>query len=261
MYKSFLSFLILFMLIITPAIAAEQNLFSACEVTGSTTLYDMEENRWYKSDKMRADQRTLPASTFKIMHSLIALDMQATTPDEVFKWDGQQREIPVWNQDTIFKDAFKNSTVWVYEELTQRIDNMAYKRYLYWSGYEGNDDIDHGNERGNFWVAGNWGISPIDQINMLVKLYNNDLPFSRASMETVKGFMQQDDDKSLFGKTGWTRKDGQHIGWWIGYKTYDNRAPIFFATRILKDTDQDIGNFSECRKTITEYYIQNNYAN
>lgn len=57
-----------------------------------------------------------------------------------------------------------------------------------WADYEGNGDIDSG-QRDNFWLYGDWGVSPKDQIRMLVKLYKNELPFSRASMDTVKSFM------------------------------------------------------------------------
>lgn len=237
--------------------------FAACGVTGSTTLYDLKNGQWYKTNSNDADLRSLPASTFKIFHSLIALDMQVTSPEDIFEWDGTEHEIDVWNQDTMFKDAFKNSTLWVYESLTKRIHINDYKRYLDWAEYNGNDDIVHGRD-GNFWVYGNWGVSPVEQINMLVKLYNNDLPFSRASMETVKGFMQQD-NKNVFGKSGWTRRDGKNIGWWVGYKIHEgqesrenkeNRTAIFFATRIFKNEKHDIGNFIECRKTITEKVIE-----
>lgn len=241
----FLIFMVIGIIGNTPAYA-EVDYFAACGVSGSTTLYDLNKNQWYKTNEQDTQKRTLPASTFKILHSLIALETGATTLDELFKWDGTQREYPVWNHDTKLDDAFRNSTVWVYEELVKRVDIEVYKKYLALSGYDGNGDIDHGKD-GNFWVYGNWGVSPEDQINMLVKLYQNELPFSHLNMESVKGFMK---DGDTYGKTGWTRSNGQHIGWWIGYKERLN-GPIFFATRILKNTDQELGNFISCRKTVT----------
>lgn len=259
MIKNLIIFSVLFLIFAQPSMASEPDPFGACHVKGSTTLYDMKHKHWYKTDKIDADRRTLPASTFKIFHSLIALDMQATTPDEVFQWDGQRREIAAWNQDTAFKDAFKNSTVWVYEELAQRITKEDYKRYLHWANYAGNGDIDHG-KNGNFWVAGNWGISPLEQIDMLVKLYNNQLPFSRGTMNTVKEFMQS--GNNVYGKTGWTRDKGEHFGWWIGYQVFNDRAPLFFVTRIVKNVNEPVDDFAECRKSITgkimDKYLRDN---
>jgi beta-lactamase class D len=231
--------------------AKELDAFSKCGVTGSTTLYDLAVDRWFKTDKKDAEIQTLPASTFKIFHSLIALDVGATKADEVFKWDGQERMLPVWNKDTIFSDAFKNSTVWVYEALTSRIDKETYKRYLAWANYEGNGDIDNGKD-GNFWVYGDWGVSPKEQIKMLVKLHKNELPFSQSSMDVVKDFMR---DGNIYGKTGWTQQGGNHIGWWIGYVQRPSSKPLFFATRLVKNVDEDLGNFLLCRKTITDEII------
>ena len=232
--------------------ATEQVAFSKCGVRGSTTLYDLDADRWFKTDDKDAEIRTLPASTFKIFHSLIALDVGATTTDEIFKWDGEERMLPVWNNDTIFSDAFKNSTVWVYETLAVRIDKETYKRYLAWADYEGNGDIENG-KNGNFWVYGDWAVSPQEQIEMLVKLYKNELPFSQSSMDTVKGFMR---DGTTYGKTGWTQQNGNHIGWWIGYIEKPESKPLFFATRLVKNVDEDLGNFAQCRKTITDQVIE-----
>lgn len=229
-----------------------QDQFSACGAVGSTTLFDLKKNIWFTTDPTDAEIRTLPASTYKIFHSLIALDTRVTTSGEIFKWDGVKREFPIWNQDTSFKDAFKNSTVWVYEVLAHRIDKETYKRYLRWADYEGNGDIDSG-QRDNFWLYGDWGVSPKDQIRMLVKLYKNELPFSRASMDTVKSFMC---NENTCGKTGWTQKDGRHIGWWIGYVDSSKNSPLFFATRISKSIKNDMGNFLECRKSITDQIIK-----
>lgn len=231
--------------------AAEPNAFLKCGVTGSTTLYDLAADQWFKTDEKDAEIRTLPASTFKILHSLIALDVGATKADEVFKWDGQERMLPVWNKDTIFSDAFKNSTVWVYEVLAKHIDKETYRRYLAWADYEGNGNIDKG-KNGNFWVYGDWGVSPQEQIEMLVKLYKNELPFSQSSMDAVKDFMR---DGNTYGKTGWTQQGENHIGWWIGYVENPESKPLFFATRLIKNVDEDLGNFAQCRKIITDEMI------
>ena len=39
-------------------------------------------------------------------------------------------------------------------------------------------------------------------------------------------------------KTGWTRRNGTDIGWWVGYAETEGNV-YFFATRILKDENGD----------------------
>lgn len=249
MMRGFAFFLYAFAFLMPLSALAQDTVdpFTACNVEGSTTLYHLEKDTWLKTDEADASVRSLPASTFKIFHSLIALDTGATTPDEVFKWDGTHRQFSVWNQDTAFPDAFKNSTVWVYEELARRMDVETYARYLKEAGYFGNGSILNGRD-GNFWVYGDWGISPEEQIKMLVKLYKNELPFSASAMETVKGFMKEGD---TYGKTGWTQDGQNQIGWWIGYTTRGSDT-VFFATRLRRAKEKGLKGFLACRKSITD---------
>ena len=236
-----------------------QKYFDACNVSGSTTLYDLKKNKWFKTDEQDSAIQTLPASTFKIINSLIALEEGATSTKEIFKWDGTKRSIDTWNQDTTLRDAFKHSTVWVYEILASRMSKDVYSRYLNQTHYS-NGDIEHG-KNGNFWVYGSFGVSPIEQINMLIKLYKDELPFSEEVMDTVKSFMLVRDNNEIrtFGKSGMTESSGQNIGWWIGYREFPDR-PIFFATRIIKSIDEELNDFIACRKLITEHIISDYIA-
>ena len=58
--------------------------------TGKFTIYNLERYR---------DSAFLPASTFKIVNSLIGLQSGVITNDSmVIKWDGTVRSFPVWNR-------------------------------------------------------------------------------------------------------------------------------------------------------------------
>ena len=48
--------------------------FKACNVEGSITIYDYKNKKWTYSDEADAKIATLPASTFKILNSMIALE-------------------------------------------------------------------------------------------------------------------------------------------------------------------------------------------
>ena len=66
-------------------------MFSQAGSKGVFVLYDLQSKELHVSDPQRAKQRFTPASTFKVLNALIALQTGAVSgPDEVFKWDGQR---------------------------------------------------------------------------------------------------------------------------------------------------------------------------
>ena len=74
------------------------------------------------------DSSYLPASTFKIVNSLIGLQTGKITNDSmVIKWDGIDRR-EEWNKDLNMYDAFRVSAVPYYQEVARRIgkDTMQF---------------------------------------------------------------------------------------------------------------------------------------
>src|SRR3954470_15306619 len=61
-------------------------------------------------------RRTLPASTFKVPHALIALQTHVVTDKTVVKWDGTNRDYPAWNHDQTLESAIRMSAVWVFQQ-------------------------------------------------------------------------------------------------------------------------------------------------
>jgi len=233
-----------------------QKAFKEYKLKGSTTIYDYKNRKWYYTDKEDAYRETSPASTFKIVNSLIALDTKAAMDTtEVFKWDGQEKTfkgttIAEWNMDTDMKTAFRNSTIWVYVRLAKKIGLKSNKYYLRKIQY-GNLKIEGGKD-GDFWNYGAFGISPYNQINFLKKLYEGELPFSDSTINKVKDMMLSETtgNYTIYSKSGWSY-DKFDNGWWVGYiKTVDN--VYFFATRVTKDWVVLNENFSESRKAITK---------
>lgn len=230
--------------------------FDECGVKGSTTIYDYNNNRWIFTDSLDAHVETLPASTFKILNSLIALENRIILNEhEVKKWDGTTHELfgkpyPIWNKDTDLREAYKNSTIWFYVNLAEKIGRKKYKKTFNKIQYGNNNLTEPGTD---FWNYGKFGVSPKNQIEWLVKLYENKLPFAEDHMETVKKIMvsEQQNDTVFYDKTGWARKDGENIGWWIGYMTTTDNV-YFFATRIINPVAVENSNFAACRKTITK---------
>lgn len=234
--------------------------FASYNIKGSTTIYDLKNDRYYYSDSLDANKRTLPASTFKIINSCIALEEGAIKDEnEVFKWDGEikyfnGKVIDTWNTDTNLKNAFKNSTIWFYEELAKKIGKNRYKDYLKKCKY-GNLDL---SEKGvDFWNYGNLGISPKNQIELLKSLYKEELPFSKSTYTILKKIMisHEMDNYIIRSKTGWANTSKQSIGWWIGYVEKKNNT-YFFATRLIKGVKEHNPKFSSLRKEITKSMLK-----
>ena len=67
-------------------------------------------------------QRFSPASTFKIVNSLVGLQTGRITDEKmIIKWDGLKRPVEAWNKDMDMTEAFKVSCVPYYQEVARRI--------------------------------------------------------------------------------------------------------------------------------------------
>ena len=175
----------------------------------------------------RSTRRYSPASTFKIPHTLFALDAGAAADEfQVFKWDGVKRSFDGHNQDQTLRCAMRNSTLWVYQRFASQIGEAKARVYLKNSHY---GNADPSASRGDYWVDGNLSISAMEQIAFLRKLYRNTLPFKVEHQRLVKDLMvkQATSDWILRAKTGW---EGRY-GWWVGWVETPEGAD-FFALNI-----------------------------
>lgn len=101
--------------------------FQNCPFQGSVTIYDYAKQRWLFSDSTDALRSTQPASTFKIINLLIALETK-TIRDEnsIVKWVGSTDTTlygyrPEIYKDMSVKEAFEVSAGWVFIELAKKI--------------------------------------------------------------------------------------------------------------------------------------------
>ena len=230
--------------------------FDECNVEGAIAIYDHKNHTWILSDTVATRKETLPASTFKIINLLIALETKTIASENgIVKWPGSTDTLkydyrPNIYHDITVKEAFEVSAGWAFIELAKKIGKDNYKKYLTLCHY-GNINLSQTDP--DFWNFGAFGISPINQVEFLKKLYEEKLPFSKRNIDIVKKVMitEQDNEYTIHSKTGWTRENDINTGWWVGYIENKNGA-YFFATRLLQDRKLNASNFGNCRKEITK---------
>jgi beta-lactamase class D len=208
--------------------------FKASGVDGTFLFYDLKSDRYSGYNLNRLESAYLPASTYKIINSLIALESGVIKDEnETLKWDGVDRAVKDWNRDHNLRSAFKYSAVWFYQEMARRVGQERMQKYVDATAY-GNRNIKGGID--HFWLDGELRITPRQQIDFLVSLYQNKVPFSQRNIDIVKDIFifEKTDNYILRGKTGWAGfgEEGKtQIGWFVGYIEREGR-PYFFAMNI-----------------------------
>lgn len=217
--------------------------FDENKVEGTFGLFDntLGEFTVYNLSRYK-DSAYLPASTFKIVNSLIGIHTGRIVNEKmVIKWDGVLRERAEWNKDLTMEEAFKISAVPYYQEVARRIGKDTMQQWL--------DSLGYGTKKitskiDSFWLDNSLKITPDEQLGLVKRLYFNQLPFSKSTHEMVKNVMVQENNANyiLAYKTGWGFKEnGKSIGWVVGWLE-ENKHPHFFVLNFEGEKDIDMIN-------------------
>lgn len=203
-------------------------LFRRAGVTGTFVLHDVATGRFVGHDRARAERRFVPASTFKIPHSLIGLAVGAVGDvDEALPYRGPPRPfIEAWARDMGLREAIVLSNVPIYQELARRIGPERMREHLLRMDY-GNGEI--GTAVDAFWLSGPLAISAIEQARFLARLASDALPYPPALQSSAReiSLLEQAEGWRLHGKTGWQNAPGEGVGWWVGWLEKDGRVYAF----------------------------------
>lgn len=221
-------------------------IFKKANVQGTFVLLDAQTGQTLRYNPERARTRFLPASTYKIPNSLIALETGvATGADFSLKWDStvapRQSWWPsAWGQDHTLRTALPNSVVWYYQELARRVGPERMQSYVDRFGY-GNQNISGGIDQ--FWLTGGLRISAEEHVEFLRRFYVGKLGVSERTTRIVKELLvlEQTPQYRLSGKTGLAGlgdPSAPRVGWLVGYLERDERVH-FFAINIDIRKDED----------------------
>ena len=138
--------------------------FDSSNVDGCFSLLDNAQGEITLYNMKMDTQRVLPASTFKIVNSLIGLETGKITDEKmIIKWDSIKRWNEDWNKDLTMEEAFKVSAVPYYQEVARRVGRDTMKLWI--------DSLHYGNININgpidsFWLNNTLKISPDEQLGL-----------------------------------------------------------------------------------------------
>ncbi len=205
------------------------NLFREKNLNGTLVISSLDGKLVYTHNDERARLRFVPASTFKLPNTLIALEETVIEDENVIViWDGTDKGQPDCNSDLSLEAAFSSSCVWVYQEMAKRVGKEKYEAYMEKMHY-GNGKISP--EITNFWLEGDLRISAMGQIEFLKKVYTRMYPFRSSSYDLLRKLMIVEETPAyvLRAKTGWAQNVAPQIGWYVGYVEVGGQVWFFAA--------------------------------
>jgi beta-lactamase class D len=197
------------------------------------------------------DQPTVPASTFKVPHALIALDTGVVTdPEALVPWDGREYWLDSWNRDHSLRTAIYHSVVWFFQGTARAIGRDRMREYL--------EALDYGNARveepiDRFWLDdGSLRITPEQQLRFWEGLYRGRLPRGAEHVPTLRALLvrppasfsgrvpegttmpQVHEQLVMSAKTGTAGHEGGSVTWLVGHVACPGREYVF-VSRVIAD--------------------------
>lgn len=199
---------------------------------GCFVLYNRHDDSWKIYNIEHATTRTSPDSTYKIYSALFGLEENIITPkNSLIHWNKKRYIFNAWNKDHNLYTAMDSSVNWYFQTIDNELGKSNIKKYI--------DKINYGNRNvhdalASYWMESTLKISPIEQVELLSKVYNNKFDFKQNNINTVKQAicLSSSENGNFYGKTGTGRVNGQDInGWFIGFIETSNNT-YYFATNI-----------------------------
>jgi bla regulator protein BlaR1 len=210
---------------------------------GAFVLYDRARGRTAVLNPELAQTRLTPASTFKIIVALLALQEGAVADERVtLRWDGEPHEMTGWNRDLDLAEAMRVSATWYFDRLLARLDHDRVAQALRRIGY-GNADAS--GDPAAFWLDDTLQISAIEQADVMARLAAGRLGPDVRSHEIVHRItrIDQRSGATLYGKTGTALvggPTGEVIIWLVGHVQWQGRSWAFATVARGPAADADV---------------------
>tara|TARA_R100000027_G_scaffold29628_1_gene21552 strand:+ start:2279 stop:3067 length:789 start_codon:yes stop_codon:yes gene_type:complete len=205
--------------------------FEEAGVTGTFVLLDPDSGDLHGYHAVRAATRFVPASTFKIPHTVIALSEGVVAGiDEIIPYGGQPLAFKDWERDMPLKEALALSNASVFQQVAARIGLERMDKNIRNLCY-GNMNL--GENVTRFWLDGPLKITAIEQIQVIRNLMTKDMGYPAVAIAAMKEGIKIEEGAGwiLYAKSGWQNAPGPGVGWWVGWIDQGDQE-YFFAMNI-----------------------------
>lgn len=206
---------------------------------GCFVLYNSQRNSYSIYNTDNSTTRVSPDSTYKLYSALAGLENSVITPDNTLQlWSGKQYNNAFWNSNQTLESAMRNSVNWYFNNIDEKVGYQKLQDFFEYISY-GNTDLSGGISA--YWLESSLLISPLEQVQLLSNLWNNNWEFDEQNVQSIKDsiYISKSQAKTLYGKTGTGNVDEKYInGWFIGV-VESNDNTFVFATNIKGNDNCD----------------------
>ncbi len=212
-------------------------------------LIDGSTNEIIKKFGSNTDERVTPASSFKIVLSLMGYDAGVLQDEQTPIWkfqDGCDDFLESWKQSQTPQTWMNRSCVWFSKMIALQLGLETIEQYL--SSFEyGNQDFSTGmilpGPINPAWVSSSLKISPKEQVEFIQKMLQSKLPVLINALQMTRKLLfkeKMSEGWALFGKTGLgstVDENGKNlkVRWFVGWVESDRN---FYPFAYLLQEDE-----------------------
>jgi beta-lactamase class D len=183
------------------------------------------------SNSSECEHGTAPASTFKIPHALLALQLGVITPATVVDWNGSTSGSELWRQPHAVASAIRWSVLPFFQHAARLIGAARMREGLRLLGYAA-DSFD--GDVATFWLNGDLVVTPREQFAFLERLVADRVPIDAVHRATVREALHMPPGQvtnasgthafplawpgplEVRAKTGNSETKGERVSWLVG---------------------------------------------
>lgn len=187
----------------------------------------------------QCDTATAPMSTFKLAISLMAYDAGILVDQHQPVWPFKPGYVDwreEWKQDTDPAQWMARSVVWYSQQITQRLGEQRFARYVHQFSYA-NEDVSGGLT--SAWLNTSLQITPRGQLAFLGRMVRRELGVSAQAYDMTARIAycgKLANGWQVYGKTGAGSYGANgKLGWYVGWATKAGRSVTFLQQRLESD--------------------------
>lgn len=214
-------------------------------INGCAVIYLPQKGRYLFYQENMCKQQASPYSTFKIISALSGLQNGVIMNESSkMNYNGTIYGNTDWNGDLTLQEAFQKSCIWYFRQVVDAVGKEKIEKELNSLQY-GNCDISEWNgsninpseELNGFWLDSSLKISPLEQVEVLMRIFEGWSDYESKHIETLKDIMLADNSnvQKIYGKTG-TGVNGE--AWFVGFSETDEERK-YFAVYLNDNTQKE----------------------